>query len=331
MSDVAELAGVSKTTVSHVINETRFVEEETKRRVQEAIEELDYRPSMVARGLALRQTRTIGLIVTDITNPFFAKVARGVLDTAQDRGYDVFLCNSDMRPREEIRALYSLADHGVDGAIIFLPAWGDLEKLETFAKQYPPLVLVNRSLAEHPGISLVMADIEKGATLAIDHLVSKGHTAIGMLAGRWNPTAGVDELKRVQGFRAALAAHGIAVVEDWILPGQPTRDFGYKATLQLLTQYPQITAIFGYNDLLAVGAIQACTELGRRVPDDCAVTGFDDIELAALVTPPLTTIRMHKYELGYQAATRLLEMLADPDGDYPPICMDVELVIRQST
>lgn len=329
MRDVAREAGVSIKTVSRVANNQGEVAEETRQRVLIAIEQLGFRPSKVARALVTQRTDTVGLILGDISNPFFSEVARGVLDTAQAEGYEVFLCNSDYDPHLEIRALHSLADHNVDGMIIF-PCWENQERLKAFAHQSRPLVVVNRLFDnETRGMALVMNNIRAGARLAVDHLVSSGHTAIGMLAGRATP---LHLMERVLGFREALAAHGLPVVDKWILTGSSTIDVerGYLAARELLTHYPEVTAVFAYNDLIALGAVHACQELGRRVPQDLAVVGFDDIRFAGMVEPPLTTVHIDKYELGCQAVTRLMEMLEDPGAEFPPIHLDVELVVRES-
>ncbi len=325
MRDVAIKAGVSIRTVSRVVNNEGEITEETRQRVLAAIEELGYRPSKLARALVTRRTETIGLVLVNIANPFFAEVACGVLDAAEARGYNVFLCNSTDTEQQD-RILRSLADHAVDGVIVY-PGFGGGDSLRNFAEHHGPVVTLN-CFFEYPGTSRVMIDTRRGANLAVDHLVSKGHTAIGMLAGQ---ARSLSLMRRVRGFREALRRHGLPFVKEWVLPGPPTVERGFASTLQLLTQYPKITAIFAYNDLLAVGAIQACKELGRRVPDDCAIVGFDDIPLAAMLAPPLTTIRVDKYELGLQAANRLFDMLASPGTYFPPIYVDVELVVRGST
>lgn len=328
MRDVAREAAVSIKTVSRVVNNQGEISDETRQRVLAAIERLGYRPSKVARALVTQRTDTLGLIVGDIANPFFSEVARGVLQTAQAQGYDVFLCNSDYDPQQEIHALYSLADHNVDGMIIF-PCWENKEELKVFADQYKPLVVVNRVFDRHPGMGLVLNDIRGGARMAVEYLISRGHTAIGMLAGRATP---LHLMERVQGFREALLAHNLPVVEEWILTGATNLDIdrGYESARQLLTRYPQVEAVLAYNDLIAAGAIRACRELGRRVPEDLAIVGFDDIPLAEMIAPPLTTVHIDKYQLGQQAVLRLVEMLNDPAADLPPIYLDVELVIRES-
>lgn len=325
MRDVAEKAHVSIKTVSRVVNEQGEVADETRQRVLATIDELGYHPSKVARALVTQRTDTIGMIIGDITNPYFFEVARGVLDAADLKGYGVFVCNSDGHPEQEIRALHTLANHAVDGIITF-PAWENEAFIKAFADDHPPIVAINRAF-EHPGIGLVLTDIRRGARMAVDHLVGRGHSAIAMLAGQ---APSLDTLQRVQGFRDGIRAHGLEIGAEWILGGRPTLSQGHASTLQLLKQYPEISAIFAYNDLIALGAIQACRELGRLVPDDCAIVGFDDFQFAAMVKPALTTIGVDKYALGRQATNLLLNMLHKPKETHPPIHLDVQLVVRES-
>jgi LacI family transcriptional regulator len=303
MRDVARKAGVSIKTVSRVVNDQSEVAAETRQRVLTAITELGYRPSKLARALVTQRTDTIGLIL----------------------GYSVFVCNSDGRLASQIRALDSLVDHAVDGIILF-PAYESEDEMKAFADHYQPVVVVGRFF-EHPGIGLVIMKSYQGARLAVDYLVSRGHTAIGMITGSCSP---LSLMQRVQGFRDGLKDHGLPVIDEWILPGPPVLEHGVEAARQLLTQHPQVTAIFAYNDLLALGSIQACKKLGRRVPDDCAIVGFDDIEFASMVSPALTTVHVNKYKLGQQSMTRLLEMLHDPEGSFDPIYEDVTLMARES-
>ncbi len=326
MRDVAKIAGVSIKTVSRVVNDQGEIADSTRQRVLAVIEELGYQPNLVARGLVTQRTYTVGLVVGDITNPFFPEVARGVQDIARAHDYNIFLCNSDANHHEEARILRSLTSQGVDGIIIFPSYQTNNDNINNFAQQHRPLVTINH-LYDHPNIGQILTANEVGAKLAVDYLVGRGHRQIGMLAGRETlPQRG----RRVQGFLEAMAAHGLPVPEQRILSGMPTWESGYETALRLLTQEPGLTAIFTYNDLLALGAMKACQKLGRRVPADCAIIGFDDIQLASLVTPSLTTVRLDKYLLGQQAMTRLLEMLDQPKGIFPPINLDVELVIRES-
>jgi DNA-binding LacI/PurR family transcriptional regulator len=219
-----------------------------------------------------------------------------------------------------------LAAQPVDGILLFGSRIGDAD-LSAFADGYRPLVVLNRVL-EHPGVSLILVDNQRGARLAVDHLADQGHSAIGLLAG---PVASPSSAQRVEGFRLAMAARDLPAPEDWILPGHPTIEGGYQAAQRLLMHHSQISALFAYNDLSALGAVQACHELGRSVPGGCAVIGFDDIRLAAMVSPSLTSVRVNKYELGQQAMMRLLTTLEEPDAILPPMRVEVELMVREST
>jgi LacI family transcriptional regulator len=322
---VAQEAGVSIKTVSRVVNNQGEISEATRQRVLVTIEKLGYRPSKVARALVTQRTDTIGLVLGDITNPFFPEVARGVLDIAETLGYDVFLCNSDGDHEREVRTLRSLADHAVDGIIIF-PTFALETMLDEVAVPGRPLVSVNRPF-DGPWASSVMMHSHRGAKMAVNHLLTRQHRAIAMIAGQ---TSDASRLQRIKGYRDALLEYDVPVREEWIVPGAPIQSRGCESARELLQRYPEITAIFAYNDLLALGAMQACKELGRRVPDDCAIVGFDDIPLADSISPALTTVRVDKYELGRQAMNRLLQMLAEPGVELGPLWMDVELVVRQS-
>jgi LacI family transcriptional regulator len=326
IKDVAAQAGVSYQTVSRVINNKGEISPGTKQRVLEVIQALNYRPSRVARGLVTQRTNTVGLIISDITNPFFPEFARGVQDMARAKDYNVFLCNTDESPTEDIYALHSLTTQAVDGIILFAYHLSD-DELKDFADNYRPIVLINR-IFDHPNVSRIMVDNHHGAKLAVDHLVEQGHTAIGMLVGRdWMS----DTVRRVNGFRDALTTHAVPVTEHLIVTGSPTLTSGYESARRLLTENSQVSAIFAYNDLMALGAVRACKDLGRQVPADCAIVGFDDIQLAGMVTPSLTSVHVDKYALGRQAMTRLLAMIDNPDEMFAPICVDAELIVREST
>jgi LacI family transcriptional regulator len=326
MRDVAQQAGVSIKTVSRVVNDQGEISEATRERVLAVIQKLGYRPSKVARALVTQKTHTIGLVLGDVTyNPFFPEVARGVLDAAQAQGYNVFLCNVEENQDHELEILHSLADHAVDGIIIY-PTHYSQENLKTFANSYRPLISINKCI-EHPGVATIFLQTRKGAKLAVDYLAKKGYSKIGMIAN----ASPLNVVQRVCGFKEGMAANGLTVVDEWIIQAaNPTYEAGYAAMQIMLDQHPEVEAIFAYNDLLAMGAIQACREAGCRVPADWAIVGFDDIEWAAKTTPPLTTIRVDKYKLGQLATQRLFEMFDDHNETPPPIYLDVELVVRES-
>ena len=250
MRDVAEAAGVSIKTVSRVVNKQGELADDTRQRVLDAIDQLGYRPSKVARALVTQRTDTISLLVGDIANPYFSEVARGVMDAAQVEDYEVFICNTDNG--SEKRALFSLIDHNVDGAIIY-PTYENLDWLNKFSKPGQPVVLVNSILEPHPGQGVVRTRIRKGADLATTYFIEQGHRLIGMIAGEVAP---LELIKRVVGYRQALERHGIAFREDMVMIGAPQVNHGYEAAKLLIERFPQMTAIFCYNDLLAMGALK---------------------------------------------------------------------------
>jgi DNA-binding LacI/PurR family transcriptional regulator len=324
--DVAALAGVSHQTVSRVINNSKRVAPQTREQVEAAIRELGYHPNRLAQSLVTQKTRTIGLVVADITNPFFFEVARGVQDTALEQGYNVFVCNTDDNPTGEKNILNLLAAQEVDGVILSTSSSSN-EELHAFAENYKPFVIINREI-EHPKASIVNVDIYKGAQLAIEHLISRGHTCIGMLSHEGHLP---DEMRRVCGYRETLQKHGIEPQEEWLVLVPPNLMGGYQATQKLLTQHPEISAIFTYNDLMAIGALRSCYDMGMEIPTDCAIIGFDNIKFAQMQRPSLSSIRYDKYTVGKKAMLRLLEIIEQPDKVYQPIRMDVELVVREST
>ena len=326
MRDVAQRAQVSIRTVSRVVNHQGEITETTRQRVLATIEELSYRPSKVARALVTQRTDSIGLIVGDIANPFFSEVARAVQGAARTAGYNVFFCSSAGSWEEELRALDSLADHGVDGIIISPSPGLTSERIRPFADRYCPIVTVAHAIA-HSRISSIVVATRTGARHAVEYLIGKGHTCIGMLAG---PAPSPLLQSRVQGYRDALLSQGIVFRSELVLSGTPTFERGHILARDLLIRCRDITAIFAYNDLLALGAMRACRELGRRIPDECAIIGFDDIPPANWISPALTTVRVDKHALGAQAMARLLEMLDEPEVQYAPVFIPAELVIRES-
>lgn len=328
MKEIAKRANVSIKTVSRVVNGQGEISPETVRRVQEVIDEFGYRPNLMARSLVTQRTNSIGLIVPNISNPFYPEVAQAVLSTARENRHNMLLCSHENDAEQQEQILDSLVAQGVDGIIIF-PARHSFQQLTRFADSYRPLVVVNDSL-DHPKVSHVRADILAGAVRAVDYFTEKGHTQIAMINAVRSP---LGRRWREQGFMQAMVAHGHPREQLLILPGDGAAsdiDGGYSAAKQLLTEHPEITAIFCYNDMMAIGAVRACQAIGRRIPDDCAIIGFDDIATASIIQPALTTIRIDKYALGAEAARQLLFMLEN-DAEVPPhVVLGVDLVIRES-
>jgi LacI family transcriptional regulator len=325
MADVAREAGVSSMTVSRVINDKGDVSPETRQRVIEVIARLGYRPSGIARGLATRRTGTLGLVIPDVANPFFSDVARGAEHVAYAAGYNVFLCNTEEDPQRELAVLRSLEEKCVDGVVLCSSRLDDGALGEVVAR-HTCVVLVNRRLGGG-GVRSVLVDDETGGRLATEHLLQAGHRAVGFLAG---PAASHSGRERARGYRAAMAGAGLRHKEAWVRHCPPMVEGGHQGARALLTGHPALTALFCYNDLVAVGVLQACAELGRQVPGDLSVVGYDDIPLAALVTPPLTTCRVPRYELGAEAVRLLLNEIDGCHDGCEEIVLRPDLVIRAS-
>lgn len=326
IEDVASAAGVSRQTVSRAINNKDEISPTTRARVMDAVRDLGYLPNRLAQGMVTQRTRTIGLMVADIANPFYPELARGVQDVARAADYNTVLCNTDDIADEAMYIFRSLAAQGVDGIIAFSYKATD-EMLRTFADQFRPIVLINRDF-RHPHVSTVMVDNIRGAATAVEQFVHQGHRTIGMLTN-FNPSANAS--RRQIGFQQALAAAGIVPEPSWIGGGEPTLEGGYAAARQLLGDHPDMTAVFCHNDLMAVGAIRALHELGLRVPQDVALIGFDGVQMASMVTPALSTVHVDKYEIGRKATERILHMLDSPEKKFRPIEISTSLILREST
>jgi LacI family transcriptional regulator len=289
------------------------------------VEQLGYRPSGIARSLATQRTRTLGLVVPDVANPFFSDVARGVEHVAYAQGYNVFLCNTEEDPERELTVLKTLEEKWVDGLVLCSSRLEE-EALRAVVAWHPSVVLVNRQL-EGNGACSVAVDDDGGGQLATRHLLRAGHRTIGFLAG---PPASHSGRRRARGHRTALEAAGLRYNSAWTRPCSPVVEGGQEAAHELLVAHPELTALFCYNDLVAVGAMQACAGLGRAVPGDVDVVGYDDIPLSGLVTPPLTTCRVPRYELGSLAVQLLLDGIEGCPIEGRKTVLQPELVVRDS-
>lgn len=325
IADVARAAGVSLQTVSRAINGKGEIRPETRTHILDIIERLGYRPSTLARGLVMHKTFTLGLIMPDIANPFFSEVARGAEDVAHSKDYSLLLFNTIEDPDREIYALRTMEAQRVDGILLCSSRLPE-EELRVRLTKFPAVVLVNRALAG-AGPGSVSIDDEAGARCAVQHLLRSGRRSIAFLAG---PPASRSGSHRSLGYRRALTEAGIEPDPDLSLPCAPHLEGGRNAVRTILALRPDIDAFLCYNDLVAVGALQACVALGRRVPEDIAVVGCDDIALAALVTPALTTLRSDKRRLGGEAVRLLLGVVDGGAAGPENIVLQPELVVRQS-
>jgi LacI family transcriptional regulator len=325
MGDVAARAGVSKTTVSHVINNTRHVEEDTKQRVLQAIDELGYRPSAAARSLTTNRTETIGVIVSDSSNYFFAEVLRGIEDVLRLENYALLVCNTAEILEREEHYLDILIRQRVDGIIAAATShkWETLNEVEAL---HIPIVFVDR-LFEGLNAPYVGVDNKKGANQGTTYLIECGHRGIGILAGFERLSTMCE---RLEGSKEALQKRDIPLPEEWVVPSPLTIQGGRDAMKQLLTLPHRPTAVFVNNNLLALGALLALKDLGLRCPQDVSLVGFDDHPWAAVSDPPLTVVRQPAEQLGRTAAEILLALLKGEQADETNVWLECELVERQS-
>jgi LacI family transcriptional regulator len=328
IADVAREAGVSMMTVSRVVNNKEGVSQETRQTIEEVIHKLDYHPNILARGLATQRTGTLGLIVPDISNPFFSGVARGVERAASAEGYSILVCDTEEDPQRELDVLELLLEKWVDG-LVLCSSRLEQQKLQSILAQYPAAVLVNKQLESennHFSVGCALINDTAGGQMATNHLIKSGHKAIGFLSG---PPISQSGRWREEGYQRALMEAGLPCRPELVSPCGPTVEEGQRAAIELLVAHPEITALFCYNDLVAVGVIQACKTSGRVIPDELAIVGYDDIILAPLVTPSLTTCRVEREELGRLATGLLLERLGGC-AECEKRILQPELIIRAS-
>lgn len=319
--DVAQLAGVSPATVSRVLNgATHAVRETTRRRVLEAVRRLDYYPNRLARSLLQRHTAVVGLLVPDVSNPYYACILRGIEDVAHQHGLAVMLCNTDRDPTKQHQYLRALLEHRVDGVVVAggTFTWEDLRMVG----RRLPVVAVGR----HPSdVLCVRVDNVRAAYEACQHLLNLGHTRVGFLAG---PRSSLTAQDRVRGYRRALREVGVQPARGWICWSEFTAEGGYRATRQVLSA-AEVTALVASNDQMALGALRALWELGLQVPADVSVVGFDDTPVAAATVPALTTVAIPAYELGRQAMQLLVKVRAGVGA--ADVVLPAQMRVREST
>jgi LacI family transcriptional regulator len=325
MKHVAERAGVSTATVSRVLTGFDGVSDELERRVREAVQELDYHPNRVARNLRVRTTRTIGVVISDIQNPFFTSLVRGIEDVLQTANYTFLLGNSDEDLVRERVYLSMLRAEGVAG-IIFAPSTTNAEEYLPLIKAHAPLVAIDRGPTDIP-IDLVCVDNRHGAAMAVTHLISLGHDRIGFIGG---PASISTASERRAGYEQALAEAGLEAEPALLRSANFRQSGGYEAMLALLELRRRPSAVFVANNLMTLGALQALHEQGLQIPSDMAIVGFDDMPWATSLQPPLTAVSQPTYALGTTAATLLLERIKTPDRQPTHIALKTQLMVRAS-
>jgi LacI family transcriptional regulator len=326
--DVAETAGVSPTTVSRVLNRKMVVRKETEERIWAAVEALGYQPDVSARALVTGRTGAIGVVVRDICDPFFGPIVHGVTCVANANGYSSFLSNLSADPG---RAFYLqlVRQKRVDGIIITTSHIPD-EQVSLIRDEGVPLVLVNRQM---DGVVSICTDNEKGGYQATSHLIGLGHREIAYIGVPPYIKSGIP---RQTGCERALGEHGLRLSPDAIVVEENSADGGYRAAQALISAQERVTAVFCYDDVMAIGAMRAFQEQRIQVPGDIAVVGYDDIPLAAHVSPPLTTVRQAIATMGIRAMQMLIKLMekedvGEQDVGEKEIILQPELIVRGSS
>jgi len=322
---IAKHANVSLGTVSHVLNGSAVVRETLRTRVLEAMSTLSYEPSQLARGLRGNSINLMGMIIQDVTNPFFPAIIRGAEDLAYKHGQRLVLCNTDNDADKEISYLADLRCFRPSGMLI-IPGI-DSKIIESIRPTDPPIVFVARCPASWKG-DFVAADNEGGGYQAASHLLQLGHRNMAVITGPLHLSTAVA---RLNGFKTRLLEEGISLMPEYIHEARFNSESGYTASLRLFQMLPRPTAIFASNDLLAFGVLAAIRHLNLRCPEDISVVGFDNLDFAEYSAPALTTIHESGYQMGATACRLLLDRMKEPQKAVGRIILPTELRIRSST
>ncbi|WP_330961269.1 substrate-binding domain-containing protein [Photobacterium sp. 53610] len=326
MKDIAKLAGVSTSTVSHVINKSRFVSDEIAERVNNAAKALNYAPSALARSLKINRTQTIGMLVTTSTNPFFGEVVKGVERSCYQKGYNLILCNTEGDNERMKASIDTLLQKRVDGLLLMCSTL-EGERIEVFDR-YPDIPVVVMDWGPMSFASDKIQDNSyQGGYLAARYLIDCGHRDIGCITG---PLIKHQAQIRYEGFKRAMNEAGLAFRSDWVIESDFECEGGYDAFHTMYASGTLPSAIFVCNDMMAMGVINAANEKCVRIPDDLSIIGYDDIHIAKFMTPSLTTIHQPKYRLGQAAVETLLKRINKEITEPQIVQLEPTLVVRQS-
>jgi DNA-binding LacI/PurR family transcriptional regulator len=325
VKDVSQTAGVSTATVSRVLAGSDEVSEDARQRVMDAAKSLNYQPNRNARNLRKSTASKIGVIISDIQNPFFGSVVRGIEKITIKDDYTIILGNSDEDPEREKKLIAMLLEEGVAG-IVIVPTNVDQDNYNLLIGSGTPFVVVDRQLTL-PDLDMVLVNGAAGAEKAVDHLVSLGHRKIGYVGGMKHLSVMQE---REQGYLAALKKHKLPLITEYLRQGNNRQDGGYAAVCELLSLEQPPTAILIANNLMTLGGLQAIHESGMEIPEQVSLVGFDDMDWAPSLRPPLTVVAQPAYEMGETAASILLDRIHNPEQIHQTIVLDTHLIIRAS-
>ncbi len=330
IKDIARLARVSHTTVSRALNDRPRVSRKTQDRIRAIAKRLNYQPNVAARSLKVRKTKTLGLVITTIINPFYPELAQAIENTAREMGYNIILCSTNYDISLERQHIDMLRGKGVDG-IIFTSTHRYDSNIEGLINERFPIILVNRKIYDESVINrvdYVVVDNVQGGFIAVEHLIRMGHQRIGIITGLPQSSASVE---RLEGAKNALAEYGLDLAPDLVIEGDFLKDSGFEAARRFSEVEDRPTAVFAVNDYMALGAIEGFSEGGLQIPHDVALIGFNDIEISRMRNIELTTIGQKTYEMGSIAVRTLVEKIeGEGHGVVKQIILEPELIIRQS-
>ncbi len=324
IKDVAKRANVSTATVSRVLANNYPVSKKTRKKVLKAVKELDYHPNVSARSLRKKETKTIVVLLNDFSNPYFSEIVKGIEDVAIDKGYYILIGTTENLVEREKNYINLLKQQGADG-VIFLTTLSKPSIYRDLAKE-KPVIFASANLG-HVNIPTVSVDYINSAKKIVQHLINLGHEDIGIITGHLQSNISMN---RLEGYKNALRQNNIRINEELIIEGDFKIEGGYRATIKLLKMKKRPSAIFASNDEMAVGAIRAVKSMGIKVPNDIAIAGFDNIPLASLVEPKITTIHQPRFDIGKISMQLMVDILNGRKVDKYEIILEDKLVIRES-
>jgi len=326
IKDVAKKAGVSVATVSRAMQKEEMVRPKTRRKVLDAARELNYHVDMGARSLIKKQTKTIGLCICNICNPFYPPLVRGVENTINKFGYSLFICNTEENPQKEEAYLKVMLQQRIDGLIV-TPTWNICSSLKEFEARNIPIVVVDRSTSDLLSDTVCVDNIH-GAFTAVEHLIQLGHQRIGIIAGMKMISTTRD---RVEGYLDALRKYRLKKDEALIVDGGSSIEGGMKAMAALMKLTPPPTAVFCYNNFVTLGALLTLKKLNKKIPKDIAIIGFDEVDWAEVFDPPLTVVSQPVYAIGATAGQLIMQrLLKEGPQSKQKIVLKTDLIIRKS-
>ncbi len=328
IKEIARLCSVSTATVSKVLNgKDERISTKTRGKILKIAKEKNYIPNRIASSLVTKKTKTLGLIIPNIANPFFPEIARGAEDYAHEKGYTLILCNTDDQLEKEERYINMLEEKMVAG-IIFTASSQRSEKLERLSRVIVPVIMVDREVKGLKTQGKIVVNNILGAQEAVKHLIKLGYKSILHITGPFTSKPARD---RLEGYKKVLVDENFTFISNNIFSGKFSSEWGYECIYKIVQSEISFDAIFCGNDLIAIGALKALRRHNIRVPEDVGIVGFDNTYMSQMMEPELTTVHQPNYEMGYKSAKMLIDMIENKENESEPIILKTQLIVRHST